>query len=75
MKQDKAIFTHSNVLNLFIVYVLDTCLKDLSTELTRVGCFFAAVKSTKNVHLNKCAYSDYGSGFDTHSQCFLSNCN
>ena len=75
MKQDKAIFTHSNVLNLFIVYVLDTCLKDLSTELTLVGCIFAAVKSTKNVHLNNCAYSDYGFGFDTHSQCFLWNCN
>ena len=37
LKQDKPAFTHSNVLNLFIVYELLTWSKDLSTEL--VACF------------------------------------
>ena len=64
-QEDTAPFTLSNVVNLFIVYELDSCPSDLNTDFTLGGCLFGCVKLTKNVDPGKYSYSDYGSGFDT----------
>ena len=64
-QEDKAAFTPKDVVNLFIVYELDTWSPDLNTEFTLKDCLFGAVKLTKNVGTDK--YSGYGIGFDSES--------
>ena len=71
MKQDKAIFTHGNVVNLFIDYGLDTWSRDLSTEFTIGDCFSGTVKLTKTADSDKYGYSGYGIGFDSCSKFLL----
>ena len=46
-QEDKAPYTPKNVVNLFIVYELDTWSRDLSTDVTLKDCLFGAVKLTK----------------------------
>ena len=58
LKQDKATFTHRNMVNLF-VYELDTWSQDLSVHFTRKYCLFGAVKLTKNADPDKYFYSKY----------------
>ena len=67
-KKDKAPFTPSNVVNLFIAYELDTWSRDLNTGFTLKDCLFGAVKITKNVDFYKCVYTGYGIGFDSRSE-------
>ena len=43
LTEDKLSFTHRNVVNLFIVYELKTCSKDLITDFTLTDCLFGAV--------------------------------
>ena len=45
-------FSHRNVVNLFIVYELDTCSKVLNTDFT-LGDLFGAVRLTKNADSDK----------------------
>ena len=45
-EQDKVLFTSNSVINLFIVYELNTCLKDLNTEFTLKDCLPGNVKTT-----------------------------
>ena len=52
-KQDKAAFTHRNVINLFMIFQVDTWSKDLSTKFTLRDYLFGAVKLTKNAGLGK----------------------
>ena len=63
-------FYSGNIVNLFIVYELDTCSRDLNAGFTLKDCLFGAVKLTKNADPDKCFYSGYGIGFDFRS-CFL----
>ena len=65
---DNVSFTHWNVVNLFIVYKLDTWSRDLSTDFTLGDCVFGAVTLNKNGDPDKYTYSEYGIEFDTHSQ-------
>ena len=51
LKQDKALFTTNNIVNLYIVYELHIWSQDLNAELTLKDCFFEAVKLTKNTSL------------------------
>ena len=67
LKQDKAPFTPNNVVNLYIVYELNTWSQDLNAEFTLKDCLFGAVKLTKNANANKDSYSRYGIGFDSRS--------
>ena len=53
-----------NVVHLFIVYELDTCSRDLSTDFTIGVSLFGAFKFTDNADLDKYRYSDYGNGFE-----------
>ena len=71
--QDNVSFTQSNVVNIFIVYKLDTCSRDLKTDFTLSDCLFGAVKLTKNADPDKHGYSTYDIGLDTGSQFSLSN--
>ena len=73
MKLDKATFTHRNLLNLFIVYELDTWARHLTTQFTPGECLFGAVKTAKNSHPNKYGYIDPGIRFDERSQLLLLN--
>ena len=52
-----------NVVNLFIVYELDTWSRDLNTDFTEKGYLFGAVKLTKNADTDKYKYSGYSIGF------------
>ena len=63
------------VVNLFIVYELDRWSRDLNTDFTLKDCLFGSVKLTKNVDPDKYKYSDYGIGFDSHSEFVLSHGN
>ena len=47
MKQDKIYFNHRDVVNLFIVYELDTLSTDFNADFTRGDCLIGAVKLTK----------------------------
>ena len=58
-QEDKAAFAVKNVVNLFIVYELDTWSQDLNTEFTLKSCLFGAVKLTKNADTDKYKYSSY----------------
>ena len=72
MKQDKTTFAHRNLVNLFIIHELGTCLMGLNTIFTLGGCLFGAVKLTKNADPDKYVYNGYGIGFGARSN-FLIN--
>ena len=73
LKQDKATFTPKNVVNLLVVFELDTWSQDLSTDFTLNNYLFGSVKLTKNVDPDKYKYSGYGTGFDSRSLFSLPN--
>ena len=49
-QEDKGPFTLKDVVNLFIVYELDRCSRNLNTYFTLKDCFFGAVKQSKNAN-------------------------
>ena len=53
------------MVNLFIVYELDSWPRDLDTEFAIVSCLFGGVKLTKNADPDNYVYSGYGIEFDT----------
>ena len=57
LKRDKATFIPPNVINLFIVYELDTWLRDLNVDFALKDCLFAGVKLAKNPGPDK--YSNF----------------
>ena len=67
-QEDKGAFTPKNVVNLFIVYELDTWSENLSTDFTLKYSFFRSVKLTKKDHPDKYKYSGYAIGFDSRSE-------
>ena len=73
-QEDKTAFTPKNVVNLFIVYELDTWSRDLNTGFTLKDCLFGAVKLTKNADTDKCKCSRHGIGFNSQSAFSLPDC-
>ena len=67
LKQDKANSTPKNVINLFMVYELDTWSQDLYTDFTFKNYLFESVKLTKNGDPSRYYYSGNGIGFDSCS--------
>ena len=53
------------LLNLFIVYELDSWPLDSNFAFALDGCLFGGVKLTKNADPDKHSYSGYGNGLDT----------
>ena len=53
------------MVNLFIVYELDTCSRDLNNDFTSKNCLCGSLKLTKNADPDKYKYNGYGVGFDS----------
>ena len=73
LKQDKAPFTSNNVVDLYIVYELNTRSQDLSDEFILKKCLFGAVKLTKNANPSKYSCSGYRIGFDSRPRFSVPN--
>ena len=56
-----------SAVNLCICYALDQWSRGLGTNFTLGNCLFGFVKPTKNANPDKYKYSNYGIGFDSHS--------
>ena len=63
LRQNKAMYNHIPIVNIYIAYGLIPTTKDSS--ITLENCLFAAVKLTKNSDIGKFKYSAYGIGFDS----------
>ena len=66
LKQPKILYTHGNVINIYIVYELDASISH-NNDPTLKKCFFGAVTLAKNTDIDKYGYSGYGTGFDRKS--------
>ena len=66
LKQPKVSYTHSNIVNIYIVYELGASDSNNSNP-TLKNCLFGAVTLTKNADIDKYGYSGYGIGFDRRS--------
>ena len=65
LEQDKVIFNHGKVVNIYIVYEISKSI-NISDYPTLENCLFGAVSLTKNADIDKYKYSGYGIGFDRH---------
>ena len=63
LKQDEITFNHGNIVNIYIVYELESNLNNFNPTLK--NCLLGGVKITKNNDIDKCKYSGYGIGFDS----------
>ena len=61
-KQDEFLF-NKKVVKIYIVYDLDSNLNNFDPTLE--NCLFGAIKTTKNIDIDKYKYSGYGIGFDS----------
>ena len=66
LKQPKSLHTHSNIVNIYIVYEL-SALGSNNSNPTLKNCLFGAVTLTKNTDIDKYGYYGYGIGFDRRS--------
>ena len=64
--QDKIIFNHGKVVNIYIVYELGASTSNIGDP-TLKNSLFGAVTLTKNVEIEKYKYSGYGIWFDRRS--------
>ena len=64
LKHDKVSFAHRNVVNLFIVYKLDTSSRYLNTHSTLGAGLFGSAKLSK-IKIRSKKNSGYGIGFDS----------
>ena len=62
----KILYTHENIVNIYIVYELGASTSH-SSDPTVKNCLFGAVTFTKNADIEKYKYSGYGIGFDRRS--------
>ena len=63
LKQDKIMYTHGKIVNIYIVYETVGGYSDANYP-TLQNALFGAVKLTKNADIDKYDYSGYGIGFD-----------
>ena len=63
MNQDKILYTHGKIINIYIVYELTGSNSD-DNEPTVRNSLFGAVTFTKNIDIDKNQYSGYGIGFN-----------
>ena len=66
LQQPKVSYTHSTIVNIYIVYELGAS-RSHSDDPTLKNSLFGAVRLTKNADMNKYQYSGYGIGFDGKS--------
>ena len=63
LKQDEITYHHDKIVNIYIVYDLQSNL-NYNPVFTLENCLFGAFKVTKNAGVNKYKYFGYGIGFD-----------
>ena len=63
LKQDKTMYTHGKIVNIYIVYETVGGYSDVNYP-TLQNALFGAVKLTKNADIDKYGYSGYEIGFD-----------
>ena len=56
------------VINIYISYILNPCLRDSNTYFTLNNCLFGSAELTKNADPDKYKSSGYGIGFDSRSE-------
>ena len=66
LQQSKISYTHSNIVNIYIVYELGASTSH-NIDPTLKNCLFGAVNLTKNADIDKYKYSGYEIGFDRRS--------
>ena len=66
LKQPKSSHTHSNIVNIYIIYELSAFGSNNSNP-TLKNCLFGAVTLTKKTDIDKYGYYGYGIGFDRRS--------
>ena len=64
LKQDKIIYTHGKIVNIYIAYEINKKDNIITSDPTLENCLFGAVTLTKNINIDRYGYSDYGIGFD-----------
>ena len=67
LKQDKIIYTHGKIVNIYIAYEINKKDNTIISDPTLENCLFGAVTLTKNADIDKYKYSGYGIGFDRRS--------
>ena len=63
LKQDKAIYGHGTIVNIYIVYEISKNY-NISSYPTVENCLFGAVSLTNHADIDQYKYSGYGIGFD-----------
>ena len=63
LRQPKVSYTHGTIVNIYIVYELDTSSSDADDPMLK-NCLFGAVTLTQNADINKYGYSGCGIGFE-----------
>ena len=71
IKQEKITYTDRKIVNIYIVYELNT--KNSIVNLTLVNCLFGAVKLTKHPNIDHYKYSGHGTKFDRGKVYLLGN--
>ena len=64
LEQDKITYTHGKVVNIYIVYEINTKNNTIISDPTLKNCLFGAVNLTKNVNIDRYGYSGYGIWLD-----------
>ena len=72
LKQDKVTYNHEKIINVDIVYEINS-LHNISSYPKLENCLFGAVSLTKNVDIDQYKYSGYGIGFDRKGEFSVGN--
>ena len=73
MKQARIPFSHKSVVNIYIIYELNTISSTRNTDFTAQDCLFGAVKITKDTNTSHYHYSGSGICFDEGSNFSFGN--
>ena len=63
LKQDKVIYNHEAIVNIYIVYEVSKNYS-ISSYPTLENCLFEAISLTKNADIDQYKYTGHGFGFD-----------
>ena len=72
LKQDKAIYNHGAIVNIYIVYEISKNY-DISSYPTLENCLFGAVSLAKHIDMDQYKYSGYAIGFDRNREFSFGN--
>ena len=73
VKENKSIYSVKSVMNIYIVYSLDSISNTRNTDFTTQNCLFGAVKITNNADTSNYNYVGYGICFDEDSNFSIGN--